>query len=84
MARSLTSLFRDHPASVDETYWQHFGYASAASGTLFKAAFAALVHAVFPFLCVRTASDTIITMHEDMTARRRHAEDTTGAEARAA
>jgi hypothetical protein len=82
MARSLSDLFNDHPASVDETYWEHFAYASGASGTLFKAAFAALIHAVFPFLCVRTASDTIIAMHDDMTARRAHAEE--GASARTA
>jgi hypothetical protein len=84
MARTLSSLFRDHPASVDETYWQHFAYASGASGVLFKAAFAALVHAVFPFACERTASNTIIAMHADMTARRAHAERHPAGEARTA
>ena len=73
MAKSITALFREHPASVDETYWEHFGFAMRASLTLFKAAAGALVHAVFPFLCTTTASDTIIGMHEGMTKRRKHA-----------
>lgn len=84
MARMLSSLFQDHPAAVDETYWQHFAFASGTSVVLFKAAFAALVHAVFPFLCERTASNTIIAMHADMTARRRKADAPCAGEPRTA
>ncbi len=73
MANSIKDLFQEHPASVDETYGEHFAFALGASFSLFRAAGAALVHALFPFLCVKTASDTIIRMHDDMTERRRHA-----------
>lgn len=84
MSRKLVSLFNDHPASVDETYLEHMWFASRAAGGLFKAGLAALVHAVFPFLCVTTASETIITMHDDMTTRRRQAAQGNATEARTA
>lgn len=53
----LTDAFTAHPASVDETYLQHFAFALKFSGLLFAAACAAFVHALLPFLFERTAGN---------------------------
>ena len=56
---SLTRIMVDHPNSVGETYFQHMRFALRFSGTLFAAAFCALVHAVLPFCFEKTASNII-------------------------
>ncbi|MEL7214742.1 MAG: DUF6356 family protein [Pseudomonadota bacterium] len=66
---SLLSAFTDHPASVNESYGQHFLFALRFSARLFGAAGAALVHAVLPFLFEKTASNMIKAMHHDLTSR---------------
>lgn len=50
------AAFRDHPASVGETYFGHMRFAFRFAGKLFVAGGAALVHAVIPPLCETTAS----------------------------
>ena len=72
MIKSIVHAFEDHPATVGESYWQHFAAAGRYGFLLSKAAGAAFVHAILPFLCERTASDTIIQLHREMTARRNH------------
>ena len=52
----LTKLFTSHPASVDETYFEHMRFAGWFAGTLLLAAGAAIVHAVLPFLFEKTAA----------------------------
>src|SRR3546814_5888092 len=51
---SLRTLFTDHPATVGETYWQHLGGAWGFSWRLMAASLACLIHALLPFLFVRT------------------------------
>ncbi len=63
MIAAMKSLFLTHPRSVDESYLQHMAFAGKFSGELFLAAFAALVHAVLPFLFERTASTMIAGMY---------------------
>lgn len=75
MIRSIASAFETHPATVGESYWEHFGFAGRTGIVLFKAAGAAIVHAVFPFWCEHTASETIIELHRTMTARRGLSDD---------
>ncbi|MEO0392000.1 MAG: DUF6356 family protein [Pseudomonadota bacterium] len=60
---AVTRLFTSHPQSVDETYIQHLFFAAKFSGLLFLAGGAALVHALFPFLCERTASRIVGTLY---------------------
>jgi hypothetical protein len=57
-------LFTDHPASVDESYGEHFLFATRFSATLFAAAFAALVHAIIPGLFDKTASRIVARLYE--------------------
>ena len=59
----LINLFTDHPASVDESFGEHFFFALKFSGLLFAAAGAALVHAILPFLFEKTASNIIARLY---------------------
>lgn len=50
------NAFTDHPNSVGETYWEHMAFALRFGGRMMLGGAAAFVHALFPFLCVTTAS----------------------------
>ena len=62
---TLRELFTDHPRSVGETYDEHMLVALSFAGPLAKAAAAALV----PFVCVKTASQTIKSLNDRMSRR---------------
>jgi len=66
----LTRLFTEHPGSVDETYFEHLGTAFSFSMKLFFGAIVCLVHAALPFLFVKTGSNLITEMHDQMVANR--------------
>lgn len=59
----ILSAFTAHPASVDETYGEHFRFALGFAGTLFLAAGAALIHALLPFCFEKTASRIIARLY---------------------
>ena len=61
--------FIDHPASVNETYFEHMRFAFSFAVLLFAAGFAALIHALVPPLFETTASRLIKKMHARMEAR---------------
>ena len=67
----LHRLFTEHPASVGETYWGHLFRACWFSGKMLLGAGACFVHAVFPFLFVKTGSQTISQLHTEMVTHRR-------------
>ena len=71
MSKALKALFCDHPASVDETYTEHMAAAGGFALRLLVAAFVCLVHAVLPFLFVKTGSTMIEELHDRMVANRR-------------
>ncbi len=62
--------FTDHPASVNETYFQHMGMAFGFGGRMLVGALACFVHALFPWLCLTRGSDTIRTLHHRMASHR--------------
>ena len=64
MTTRITRIFTEHPASVDETYFQHMAFAARFSIKLFAAAFAALIHAILPFLFEKTASTIVRQLYE--------------------
>ena len=65
-------LFTDHPASVGESYGEHLLRAGWFGVRMIFAGIACLIHAVLPFLFVRTGSVAITELHDAMvTARRR-------------
>jgi hypothetical protein len=60
-------LFLDHPASVGESYTQHFRVASGFGVAMLAGALGAFVHALVPALCKRTGSDTVKRLHARLT-----------------
>jgi hypothetical protein len=69
----LLESFRDHPASVGETYLEHMGVAASFGFTLVKAGLACLVHALLPFVFTTTGRHAIEDLHRRMvTHRNRH------------
>lgn len=80
----IRAAFTEHPASVEESYTEHMRVALGFAGSLAVAAGAALVHAVVPSLCEKTASNRIRAMHTIMTSGKRGAADSHGAERAAA
>lgn len=61
----MKNWFTEHPHSVNETYWQHMRFSFISAMRLLKAGIAAIIHAVFPFLCVYTASKLVAKMTGD-------------------
>ena len=67
----IQRLFNEHPASVGETYWEHLLRASWFAGKMLMGAGACFIHALLPFLCVKTGSETITQLHTAMVTNRR-------------
>jgi hypothetical protein len=70
---NLARPFTEHPASVGESYSQHCVCAAGFGARMMLGGFACLIHAVLPFLFVRTASRTIAELNERMITSRRTA-----------
>ena len=68
--KSFSRPFIEHPATVGETWGEHALGAWGFAWRLQVAALAALVHAVLPWLCVKTASSMITSLHSKMLAHR--------------
>lgn len=66
----MPNFFTKHPASVGESYWQHFAVAFGFALELFAAAGAALMHAFFPACFEKTASIKITGLHERLVRNR--------------
>jgi hypothetical protein len=69
----MNNPFTAHPRSVNESYWQHFGFALRFGIKMTLGGLAALVHAVFPFLFVTTAgrlNDQLQDMRANSPGRR--------------
>ena len=69
----MSNPFTAHPASVGETYLQHMRFASRFGSRMLTGGLAALIHSVFPFLCVTTASrinDELVELRASSRGRR--------------
>jgi hypothetical protein len=64
----LGRLFTEHPAAVGETYGEHLIRAAWFGGRMMFAGGACLVHAVFPFLFVKTGSRAITELNARLVA----------------
>lgn len=65
----IATLFLDHPATVNETYFGHMRFAFGFAFWLGVAASAAVVHALIPALCETTASRILKRLHARMETR---------------
>ncbi|HEY9554485.1 DUF6356 family protein [Allosphingosinicella sp.] len=61
--------FTNHPHEVGESYGEHLAHAGQSGLRLVGSGIACLIHAVFPFLFVHTASDTVKDMHRGIAKR---------------
>ena len=66
----LIESFREHPASVGETYFEHFGMATSFGFALIRAGLACLVHALLPFLFTTTGRRAIEDLQRRMITHR--------------
>jgi hypothetical protein len=74
----LKAHFTAHPASVGETYGEHFASATYFSRQLLVAAAACFVHALLPFLFEKTASGILRRLHDRMVVARHKAAEAGG------
>jgi hypothetical protein len=63
----LRRLFTDHPASVGESYSEHFRVAAGFGWTMLLGAMGAFIHALVPALCQRTGSTAVRNLHARLT-----------------
>ena len=70
---NLARAFTEHPASVGESYSRHCVCAFGFGARMVGAGFACMIHALLPFLFVRTGSRAIAELNERMIANRRAA-----------
>ena len=71
--KTLRQLLNEHPATVGKTWGEHAATAWGFAWRLQVAALAALVHALLPFLCAKTASTLITDLHGRMVTHRQSA-----------
>ncbi len=64
------NFLNEHLDSVNETYFQHLMHACRFSFTMAIGSVACLIHALFPFLFVKTGSSIITKLHDDMVTNR--------------
>lgn len=62
-------LFLKHPRDVGESYGEHFATAGGFGARMVVGGLACIVHAFFPALFVRTASDTVKALYGQMKSR---------------
>lgn len=62
--------FTDHPNSVGESYFEHMRSSLGFGTQMLIASLGCFVHALFPFLCVKTGSSTIKKLHRKMVTHR--------------
>ncbi|MGH8135555.1 MAG: DUF6356 family protein [Steroidobacteraceae bacterium] len=73
-------LFTDHPASVNESYFQHFVSAWRFGFRMIGGGIVCLLHGLLPSLFCSAASATIGELHDRMVVnRRRPAEESLAA-----
>jgi hypothetical protein len=65
----MIDLFKAHPATVGETYWQHLRFATRTGVAMIAGGGACFVHGFFPFLFMTTGSRTIRRLAQRFTTR---------------
>jgi hypothetical protein len=63
---NLIRSFTEHPASVGESYTEHMARAASFGARMIAAGIACLVHALLPFLFVRTGSRAVSELNDRM------------------
>ena len=66
----MLKAFTDHPASVGETYAEHFGVATRFGWRLTRGGIGCMVHGLLPFAFKTSGSDTVKELHDQLVAKR--------------
>ena len=64
-------LFTEHPATVNETYFQHFANSASLGLRMIGGGLACFVHAFLPGVFCSKGSETICELHDRMVVNRR-------------
>ena len=67
---AFRKLFLEHPATVDESYFEHLAFAFRFSARLFRMSLAAFIHGVIPAAFETTASGKVLLLAEEIRTRR--------------
>jgi len=65
----VEKAFTEHPESTGETYLQHLWFTTKMAGRFVYTSLVIVFHGLFPFLCVRTASNQIEQVYRIMKTR---------------
>ena len=65
----MKNIFTEHPKSIGETYFQHMFFAFSFGINMLLGGLACVIHAIFPFLFVKTASNFLLKMTENFVKR---------------
>jgi hypothetical protein len=68
--KAFKNLFTAHPESINETYLRHLCFASLSGLRLIFAGIACIIHSIFPFLFINTASNVVKKIYEKMDNRK--------------
>jgi Family of unknown function (DUF6356) len=66
----IRKYFLDHPATVGESYGEHFGVATGVGVKMILGGIAALIHGLIPRYFETTGSRTILELHSQIMASR--------------
>lgn len=61
--------FTRHPEETGETYWQHFRFTGLMGLRFLFIGFIIIIHGIFPFTFVRTASNQVMKAYRIMRNR---------------
>ncbi len=76
----MSNLFTKHPTDINETYWQHMCFAAKYGAHLIGAGLACIIHGIFPFLFMRTASQTIENLQKKCQNRNNNKHESIGSQ----
>jgi hypothetical protein len=72
---TFSKLFTEHPASVNETYFQHFASSASFGLRMIGGGLVCFVHALLPCVFCSKASSTIGELHDRMIVNRRRLDE---------
>ena len=64
------NIFQRHPCSVGQSYSEHLGFAALMGVEMVFGGIWCLIHAVFPWMFERTASDIVTEINERIKKRK--------------
>ncbi len=70
----MNNIFTKHTHAINETYWQHLGFAIKNAVKLFCISLVLLIHGIFPFIFQDTTRNFITRLADRLSKRHPHQE----------